>query len=279
VSAFILSTLLLVSPASPLSTARPPSLVEPESGAWAVVHAGQLWICWVPGPDCFERVVFDDDTWARAHSLEEDEIAEELIEDLAAPRDELAFGNEAWRIGFWGPRSLWIEYDERRFRVARGQRQARLVDDPAPIRLLRASPAGCGPDAVVPAVIGGRLSWQDAPHCVSAVGPTMCVTAAGPRMRTPTPVRMRAGIEVAGTRAWTSEDEPSARQLSGGLEIHFVIELAFDWQARAVDRRARTILARRSRAQLRQLPAVAPGPLAAAELEALSSVMCRGGQP
>jgi hypothetical protein len=280
VSAAILSTFLLVSPASPLSTSRPPSLVEPESGAWAIVHAGQLWVCWSPGPDCFERVVFDDGARTRAQSFEEDdEMGEALVEDLDATRDEIMFGSEAWRIGFWGSQSLWIEHDEQRFRVARGQRQARLVDEPAPIRLLRISPAACGPDGQVPTVIGGRLSWQDAPRCVVETAPSVCVSAPGPRLRTPTPVRLRAGFEVAAARAWTSVDEPASRRLAGGVELNFVVELSFDWQARAADRRARAALARRSRAQLRQLPAVVPGPLADAEIEALTSVVCHGGRP
>src|SRR5690606_2225897 len=110
-----LSTVLLVTPASlssfsaPPGAGQPPSLVEPESGAWAVVHAGQLWVCWSPGPDCFERVVFDDDTAEPEDVVEVDEPADELLLDLDAP-EQLEVGVDAWQIGFWGPRSLWVEH-------------------------------------------------------------------------------------------------------------------------------------------------------------------------
>ncbi|HVI03641.1 MAG TPA: hypothetical protein VM869_33340 [Enhygromyxa sp.] len=284
-SAILLSTILLVSPASSLSTAsaQPPSLVEPESGAWAVVHAGELWVCWRPGPDCFERIVFDDDARTRDDAFVEDADAEELVEDLGRAPE---LGVDDWRMGFWGAQSLWIERDEQRWRVLAGQRRAQIVEDPAPIRLVRIGPAACGPDAIVPAVIGGRLSWRDAPRCSESAGPTtMCVTRAGPRVRRPTSVRLRASVEIAGARAWKAGGEAGVvppideRRLSTGLEVSFVVELGFDWQRRAADRRAAAMIARRTQARLRELPTVPAGPLADAEREALAALVCEGGQP
>jgi hypothetical protein len=280
VSAFILSTILLVSPASSLSAAQPPSLVEPESGAWAVVHAGELWVCWSPGPDCFERVVFDDEQASRDDPfVEEEDASAELVDERSG--DPVVVGADGWRLGFGGPRSLWIEHEEQRWRVVDGQRRAQLVEDPAPVRLLRIGPAACGPDAIVPAVIGGRLSFRDAPRCADEVAAASCVTRAGPRMRTPTPMRLRASIEVSSTRGWVAGGELGIedRRLASGLEVSFVVELGFDWQRRVADRQAASVVARRGRARLRELPTVTPGPLADAELGALAAVVCEGGQP
>lgn len=285
-SAFILSTILLALPASSLSAAQPPSLVEPESGAWAVVYAGELWVCWSPGPDCFERVVFDDHEASRDDRLADEDSLDEIddvdVGDLVAERDGLDVGVEDWRLGFWGAGSLWVERDDHRWRVVQGQRRARIVDDPAPIRLLRIGPAACGPEAIVPAVIGGRLSFRDAPRCAVDVAAPVCVSQAGPRMRRPTPIRLKASVELTRASGWTARAEPppaiSDRQLASGLEVSFVVELGFDWQRRIADRRAASMLTRRGRARLRELPTVAPGPLAAAELEALTEVVCEGGQ-
>lgn len=282
----ILSTIVLVSPAS-LSAAQPPSLVEPESGAWAVVHAGELWVCWRPGPDCFERVVFDDDE--RPHDApiadEQEDPSEDLVDDDHKPEGVMV-GADAWRLGFWGPRSLWIEHDDQRWRVDHGQRRARIVNEQAPVRLLRIGPASCGPDAMVPAVIGGQLAFKEAPRCTTQVTATTCVTRGPvPRLRSPTPMRLRAGIQVESARAWKAggQDEVAPgidrRRSTNALEISVVMELAFDWQRRITDQRAASLVARRSRAQLRQLPAVVPGPLARDELEALANVVCKGGQP
>jgi hypothetical protein len=279
VSAFILSTILLVSPASSLSAAQPPSLVEPQSGAWAVVYAGELWVCWSPGADCFERVVFDDDVSARDDVFADDLLEEELVGDLEPSYESIDVGSESWRLGFWGPASLWVERDEQRWRVVRGQRRARVVEEPAPIRLLRLGPVGCGPHGIVPAVIGGKLSWRDAPRCAVELAMPVCVTRAGPRVRTPTPIRLRASIEATRASDWKAGGELGIgdRRLASGLELHFVVELGFDWQRRVADRRAASLLARRSRARLRELPTVVPGPLAAAEHEALAAVVCEGG--
>ncbi len=279
-----MSLVLLVSPAS-LPSNRPPSLVEPESGAWAVVHAGQLWVCWTPGPDCFARIEFDEAPRREDPLAEDDHEAPELAHASTAPE----FGIEASQIGFWGPRSLWIERGEARFRVLAGQRRARAVDEPAPIRLRRIAAAPCGPEGLVPAVIGGRLSWREAPRCAverataGAIGARRCMSAPGPRLRPPTPLRLRAGVEIVGARAWTAEDDAAlalaiaGRRRSSAVELSFVVEVGFDLQRRAVERRTRALLARSGRAQLRELPPVPPGPRAAAEIDALAELLCAGG--
>jgi hypothetical protein len=297
----ILSTVLLVTPAPlPASTAPPPSLVNPKSGAWTAVHAGQLWVCWEPGPDCFERVAFDDDgergeDWVDDGSQDElpqfEEFAE--LEAVAEPAEDhghrAVHGAERWQLGF-GVDSLWIELGDRRWRVMQGQQQARSVEDPAPVWLRRIGPARCGPAGVVPAVIGGRMSWRQAPRCANeASAATMltrtCMAPGGPQLgrRRPTRVRIRAGLELKSMQRWTGNDDATrglllaTRRVVGGTELHFVVELGFDGQRRSADDRARAALEQRSRAKLRDLPPVAPGPLAAAELDALETLVC-GGQ-
>ncbi len=282
VTASILSALLLVSPAPLPFAAQPPSLVEPSSDAWAVVHAGQLWVCWTPGPDCFERVVFDNDTGERDDTLDEDTRADELVD---TSRTEPELGVDAWQLGFWGPRSLWIEGGEQRWRVLAGQRRARTVDEPAPVRLQRLSPAQCGPKAVVPALIGGRLSWREAPRCALEVSTHSCVTSAGPRVRPATPLRVRAGVELGSARGWSNEDDAALalaiaeRRSTSAVEVSVFVEFGFDWQRRARDQRARALISRRGRGLLRKLPTVASGPRAAAEVDALANIVCRGAQP
>lgn len=281
-NAIALSTLLLVSPASSFSTGQLPSLVEPESGAWAVIHAGELWVCWSPGPDCFERVVFEREQTEGEDLLDEQDpelTAEMMVEGQGEPGD---VGSDDWRLGFAGAGSLWVERGEQRWRVVDGQRRAQLVGDPAPVRLGRVGPAGCGPDAMVPAIIAGRLSFREAPRCQLELVAATCVTrAARPRLRTPTPVRLRASVEVASARAWTAGGELvqlSQRRLSNAVEVHFVVELGFDWQRRVANQRAASLLVRRSQARLRELPSVSPGPLAGSERAALATIVCEGGR-
>ena len=292
----LLSTVLLATPAPlPASTAQPPSLVSPESGAWTAVHAGQLWICWEPGPDCFERVAFDDDG-ERGEDWVDDGSQDELTE-LEAFEEQAEFedrgqrgshGAERWQLGF-GVDSLWIELGDRRWRVMRGQQQARSVEDPAPVWLRRIGPARCGPAGVVPAVIGGRMSWHQAPRCAKkASAATMltrtCMAPGGPQLgrRRPTRVRIRAGLELRSMQRWAGHDDAArglqlaTRRVVGGTELHFVVELGFDGQRRSADDRARAALEQRSRAKLRDLPPVAPGPLAEAELDALETLVCGG---
>lgn len=292
----ILSIVLLVSPAPLPSSAPPSSLFEPESGAWAVVHGGQLWVCWAPAPDCFARVVFDDDERRLEDRIEDDDpAADEALDEFNGDIGAREFGSlqgaEPWQLGFADARSLWVELGEQRWRVVRGQRRARLVDDPAPIRLRRIGPASCGPAAVVPAMIGGGLGWREAPRCAvdrPADSPTqICMAPAGPRLgrRRPTAIRLRAGLELASIRTWAIAEDPdrnlivATRRYVSAVQFSVVVELGFDWQRASADRRAQASLEGRRRAQRRELPKVAPGPLAAAEIEALADVMCAVEQP
>jgi hypothetical protein len=285
----LLSLALLPPPsASPLGTV--PGLVEPRSGAWAVVHAGQLWVCWRVAPDCWRRVELDDvgDPRVEAYEFEEWEEPEEangvdaLDESFAVRATEV--GPERWRLGFDAAQHLWIERDDQRWRVEHGQPRARMADDSTPVRLVRPRSSECGPDGQRPAISGGRLGWEAAPRCAEPPPPaaTCVVPTATMRPRKSLPIRLRAGLELTAVRGWTAVDTDastasvaSVRQ-SAGMQLLFVLELGFDATRTNADARARAALLWHDR--VRHVPAPMPGPLAVAEQAALIAVVC-GGKP
>lgn len=225
--------------------------------------------------------MFDDAPPEAEDVLDEDSVVEDFdLEDELEEPEAVDLGVGTWLIGFAGPRSLWVEHGEQRFRILRGQRRARLVDEQAPVRLGRIGPVECGPHGMVPALIGGTLSFREAPRCVVEVSAQACVSRAGPRTRKPTPVRLRAGLELVNSRASKAKGPELAivkHRHKVDLDIKVFVELGFDWQRRAAHQRARALVTRRSEARLRGLPAVTPGPLAQAEEEALAAVVCDGG--
>ncbi|WP_165703919.1 hypothetical protein, partial [Enhygromyxa salina] len=153
----ILSLALLLGP--PLESSNgPPGVVDLDSGAWAVVHAGQLWVCWTQAPNCWRRVELAAPAGDRVHDLEavQTELGEDFIDDVGT--EPLDGSPDRWRLGFWGPRTLWIELDEQRWRVDLGQQRARASLDPAPLRLERPAVYACGPAGREPASVGDRKS-------------------------------------------------------------------------------------------------------------------------
>jgi hypothetical protein len=318
-TSILLSLALLPSPSAPPPgppQADLPGVVDPHTGAWAVVHAGQLWVCWEPGPDCWRRVELeqqdpgsladlDASRWAwgregvaRPAASEVDDLALELdawdddvlgpdfVEDAFGPEIEL--GPERWRLGFDRAANLHIELEDRRWRAEHGQPRARMADDVAPVRLARPRARECGPDGQLPAIVGGRLGWQTAPRCAEPPPGMICVAPAAARLRTPVPIRLRAGLELGAVRGWNAVDvdasTPTVASVrpSAGLELLFVIELGFDPTRTNADDRSRAALLAHDR--LRHIPASEPGPLgplgpiAVAEQQAMAAAIC-GGQP
>jgi hypothetical protein len=293
VTTSILLSLVLLTPPPTTPHATLPGVVEPHAGAWAVVHAGQLWVCWRQGPDCWRRVELEDDVGLDADTELED-LALQFDEENDDALDpdflqdgfslELEIGPERWRLGFDGATNLWIELDDRRWRVAHGQTRARVADDATPVRLARPLDGDCGPDGQRPAIVGGRLGWQVAPRCAEPPPRATCVASSpsAARPRKPVPIRLRAGIELGVVLGWTAVDTDattptvaSVRQ-SAGLELLFVVELGFDPTRTNADARARAALLSHDR--VRHIPASSPGPLAAAEQQAMLAGIC-GGQP
>jgi hypothetical protein len=287
----LLSLALLPPPSSPSHGALP-GVVEPRSGAWAVVHAGQLWVCWRASPDCWRRVELDEDSFPRLdveldESIDDEPNADTLDAWEWDPTSSLGlpgeFGPERWRLGFDAAAHLWIERDDQRWRVEHGQPRARMADDVTPVRLARPRNHDCGPDGLRPAISGGRLGWEAAPRCAEPpVGSTCVVPPASTRPRKPVPIRLHAGLQLGVVRDWTAIDTyPSTPTVasvrpSAGFELLFVIQLGFDPTRTNADARARAALLRHDR--VRHVPPPKPGPLAAAEQAALIAAVC-GGQP
>ncbi|PRQ07235.1 hypothetical protein ENSA7_29420 [Enhygromyxa salina] len=279
--------MLLLGP--PLGTAAgPPGIVNLDSGAWAVVHAGQLWVCWEQADNCWRRVELAPPTdLARVHDLTDD-LGEDFIEDGKAER--LDASPERWRLGFWGPRTLWVELGEQRWRVDLGHQRARATADPAPLRLVRPGMYTCGPAGRAPAIVGGRLGWQPAPRCGLGHGQSSCLAPPPPRVRRPRAVGLRASVQLSSSKAWTTRDDHiAALQVAGvranaGVEFTLALELGFDIGRARTQQRARAIMRRRD--PVRNLPttpaprdpqlAAALAPIAAAEARALRVALCEG---
>ncbi len=266
---------------APASPGMLGGVVEPRTGAWAVVHAGQLWVCWREEADCFRRVAFDDDPGSRTDIEFEDDVTQAEQDFLIDPPDgELELGPERWRLGFDGASHLWIEIDDRRYRVEVGHARARPVADSTPVPLARPRVFDCGPTGRRPAIVAGQLGFRAATRCAPPPSISTCVdTSVRPRPRKPTPVRLRAGLELSMPRGWVATDldleSPTVANLRprAALELMFVVELGFD-PTRTADSRARAALLAHSR--LRSVPAPPPGPLADAERRALLAAACGG---
>jgi hypothetical protein len=288
VTTSILLLLTLLTPPSAPPGALP-GVVEPHSGAWAVVHAGQLWVCWRESPDCWRRVELDEDPGMRLDVALDESDSDEALEldqwddTFGVSSDAIDVGPERWRLGFDAAAHLWIERDDQRWRVVHGQARARMADDVTPVRLVRPLGHACGPNGQRPAMSGGRLGWEAAPRCAEPpVGATCVVPAVQARPRKPVPVRLRAGLELGLVRGWTAIDTdpntPTVAKLrpSAGFELLFVVELGFDPTRTNADARARAALLQRDR--VRPVPAATPGPVVGAEQAALIAAVC-GGQP
>ena len=268
---------------APTSAGSLAGAVDPHTGAWAVVHAGQLFVCWREQAECFRRVEFEDDPRVRTDiDLELDTDTPEADDFLLDDRGgQLEFGAERWRLGFEASH-LWIEIDDRRYRVEVGHARARPATDATVVRLGRPRTFDCGPTGRRPVLVAGQIGWQTAPRCAPPPSMATCVdTSVRPRPRKPTPVRLQAGFEITASRGWSSTDldvaSPTVALIHprAAVELLFVVQLGFD-PTRTADARARAALLAHSR--LRSVPAAPPGPLAEAEQRALLAAAC-GGTP
>jgi hypothetical protein len=269
-------------PAAPSPTrASPPGVVDPSGQAWAVVYDGQLWVCWAIASDCWTRIDLDEAERA-AQDLDLDEDDPFTIEDdPELPDARGTWTPEQWRLGFSDGATLWIELDDQRWRVDRGSRAARIVDGVSTASLARPRSFRCGPKGRVPAATGGRLEWVGARACEPLAPAGSCVASQTvPRPRRPVPLSLRAGIQIAAVRAWSSDDaipttpRVDRLQTQAGLEVSFVVELGFDRARSLADDRTRALLLRDHRS--RALPSIPAGPLADAERRAHAAVLCGG---
>lgn len=275
---------LLSSSLGPPASRALPAVAAVDSPAWALVHAGQLWLCWRPGPRCFERVELEGLDASARPSTSEDLAEVEHSALSASPSPSPSLGRDgAWRLGFAGS-TLWIVLDEQRWRVGAGQRRASATEAVPPVQLHRPRLHGCGPTGQVPALVQGSLDWQAAPTCSAAPTGERCLGPAGPRLRRPLPLRVRVGLELERTIGWSvlaaasqarGEDSAALERRASSSLLAFV-ELEFDL-GRALRQRA-SRSGRHAAAALRQLPAVTDGPLAARERAALRELLCASAE-
>lgn len=212
-------------------------------GAWLALWRGDAWVCWRPGPGCWQRL----------------ELAG--VVDVALLRAEFT-GLAALVLG---------DRSETTWRIDQG--------DPTP-RPATGNPTGspqvhaCGPDGALPiAEDGGGLSLALVPCAEAPAGESVCVSPGrGAAVRPVVPVRVRLGLELRVQDAWSRTTGPTA---TTGMAV--LATLSLGWSGGFAHRRERADLQAQARPGLRTLPALrSRGPLAAAEREALAAVLCGG---
>ncbi len=286
-SASVLSTLVLFALAgrAPGESRPLPALASDSGDAWVVLLAGSAWVCWSAfEPDCWQRIeleppAFDHPPAFAAALVPEDDLDASTTNPLRIDPTQAVDP----RFGF-EPGRLWITIDDQFWVVEPDQRQARLVDTVASsVALVRPTPPSCGPRRQVPAVISGRLSFVDADPCPASRSPLGCVR---PRLRVrrPSGVELRAGLSLGHVRSWVLDAAqpdlglPAQLQTRAGVELLAVVELGFDGPAAVRLARSRAELLARDRQRQAWIPEVEEGPLAAAELDALTDLACSEAQ-
>jgi hypothetical protein len=274
----LLSTLVLLALGGhPSRDVRVPALASDSEAAWVLLHAGSPWVCWSEfEPDCWRRIELEIPPPSRADAFVPDE--EEALDPLAtiALDDDPTRGIDV-RFGF-EPGRLWIAVDDRLWVLEPGQRQARFLDAPAgAVGLVRPTTPDCGPQGRVPGVISGRIAFVDGDRC-AAVGRAIGCLRPRPKLRRPTGVELRAGLQLGWVRDWSLSPAqpdlglPATLQTRAGVELLAVLELGFDGPAALRLARSRADLLARDRR--RTIPPIVEGPLAEAEFEALRTVAC-----
>jgi hypothetical protein len=257
-----------------------PAHVDASGEAWVVVHAGSAWVCWTAdaAPEgCFRRVELEPPpSRARAAFVPDEELELELEPEPTSSTDaalaiDLRFGFE--------PGRLWIALDELGVWVIEPERtQARWLDTPtSAVTLVRPTAPRCGPQGLVPALVGGRIALRPAPRCPGSAVPSGCLRPR-PRVRKPSGLSLALGLSFMHARGWAhapGQPElglPSHLQQSEGIGLALVVTIGFDPAAAWRLARARDELLARDRR--RSVPAVDAHPLAEAERAALRSIAC-----
>ncbi|NVB41847.1 hypothetical protein G6O69_28705 [Pseudenhygromyxa sp. WMMC2535] len=255
--------------------------------AWALLHAGELWVCWSAAADCWRRVELERPSASSALTADDelDSLGLEALElgssALVSERAADPTADHAGlRMAFADERTLWIELDAgtdadaRRWRVERGRTRARLVDAQATVPLERPRLPSCSPHASIPAIVDGRPAWRSSPTCAHAALRLACPGSRRVRQRRPTGLTLRAGVEFARSIGWRGAGVhagPDGLRTAGGHELLFIVELGVEPGVRA---RAARLAQAGHRPRVIASPSVASGPLAAAEAAALAELRC-----
>lgn len=241
-----LCTVSLPASAHAAGEVSPPSVAG--SRGWVAIHAGQLWVCWEPGPQCWRRVVVEEPGESSA-GLDDDTLDEPLWETTSEAPRALDLGRV--RVGFHGPRQVWIDDGATLWVLTPGQRRAQIATVDPPTRLRRPTRPRCGPQGWVPVAGASGLALQLGPVCAPATVRSNCVSP-GPfvRPRAPKGIDLKVGIELAHVRGWTTDGRPweaAAIRERQGLEVLATVAIGFDPGGRATDVRRRAALLQRRR--------------------------------
>lgn len=211
-------------------------------GAWLAIWRGEAWVCWRAGAGCWQRL------------------------DLLGVVDVGLL-----RAEFTGPTSVVLgDGSAATWRIDEGDPlpRAALANPVASPR-----PYACGPTGALPVVRAGGLGFAAAPCPETSAGQHLCVARGrGGGVRPVAGLRVRLGLELRREEAW---QRTTGAQATTGFAILAILGLG--WDSGSQLRRERADLQAQARPALRTLPALrSRGPLAAAEREALTSVLCGG---
>lgn len=224
--------------------------------AWLAAVQSALWVCWDDGAG---RDVLDPSCWQRV----------DLPPGAPDPRE--------LRLGFLDAATAVVRgADDDVFLLVRGEPSLQLADatmaiDPRE----RLAPIACSPNGHVPIYSRGRWAWQPSP-CALPAG--QCVAeAALPGLRPPVALALYFSVEV---RADARRGVTMATEATASAAVIASVGVAFD-PARWIGRRLAWLeLQSIRRPQLRELPPTrSRGPLAAAERDALATIVCGGQVP
>ncbi|MBA3549670.1 MAG: hypothetical protein H0T76_24595 [Nannocystis sp.] len=219
--------------------------------AWLAVWRGDAWVCWdAPEPRCWQRLELAD------------------IVDVASLRAEFVDASTLV-LGDGNDPTWWI------VRGDPGPRRAAWTATPRETP----QPRACGPTGALPIASRERLGFIIRPCPETSSEAFVCVRRARAlRLRRPSMLRLRFGLELRARQRWRSREAPDDLTTTG-LQLLAVLQIGIDPLRFVAQRRERADLQAQARPSLHALPAPrSRGPLFAAERQALHAAVC-GGAP
>lgn len=217
--------------------------------AWLALWRGDAWVCWdAPDARCWQRL----------------ELAGTV--DVATLRAEFVDASTLV-LGDGGDATWWI------VRGDPGPRLATWTTIPRETP----QPRACGPVGALPSAGREHLGFIARPCPEAPSERFVCARPARPlRLRRPSMLRLRVGIELAARERWRDLGAPGAAATTG-LQLLAVLQLGIDPVRFVAQRRERADLQAQARASLHALPAPrSRGPLFTAERQALRAAVCEG---
>lgn len=217
--------------------------------AWLALWRGDAWVCWdAPDPRCWQRL----------------ELAG--IVDVASLRAEFVDASTLV-LGDGNDPTWWIVRGDPGPRLAAWTTTPRETPQPRP----------CGPTGALPVASRERLGFITRPCPEAPSEGFVCARRAHPlRLRRPSMLRLRIGLELRARERWRSREAPDDLATTG-LQLLAVLQIGIDPLRFGAQRRERADLQAQARPRLHALPAPrSRGPLLAAERQALHAAVCEG---